>query len=112
VLTRTLQGMPQMRVSIIILFSVFLWSGVLLDHENSLHTLNGFVESLLIYFVGTYLMCCLRNDCVDTDSVATESDRDRLGLCLTIERQFNGLCKGQNLSGFVLRNRQGHDRFG
>jgi hypothetical protein len=34
--------------------------------------------------------------------VARESDKDHLGLCLTTERQFGGLSKGQNLSGFVF----------
>jgi hypothetical protein len=43
---------------------------------------------------------------VYTRVVAIRGDIDRLGLCLTAERQFGGSDKGQNLSGFVLGNRQ------
>jgi hypothetical protein len=53
-----------MRVSIIILFSVFLWSGVLLDHVDSLQYVVCVLSNcLLIYFVGTYpnvLFVCKR----------------------------------------------------
>ena len=39
--------------------------------------------------------------------VASTSDKDRLGLFRTAERQLGGCATEQNLSGFVLRNRQG-----
>lgn len=111
-----------MRVSIIILFSVFLWSGVLLDHVDSLQYLMCVSNSLLIYFVGTYpnvLFVCKRKKVFSifyglslvensllifllsffahwlyTVIVASCGDKDHLGLCPTTERQFSGTARG------------------
>jgi hypothetical protein len=66
---------------------------------------------VLIGIFNIQRMCCTRI-VVYTRVVASRSDRDRLGLFLTTERQFSGSAKEQNLSGFVFGNRQGHDSFG